>query len=147
MDGLSKEYGSFGLRRSAYLHRMQARDELTAYADWLVGLTVRCPYRHARVGCVVTCCGCSPVQVASIVVMLMFYSFGYRPAILQMDKDMRRTRSMLLMFPDEVRAAALAGTMSAQLPCSLAPVAWCVQVIEGVERIRNMLHEVTQTMH
>lgn len=41
----------------------------------------------------------------------------YRTAIHSMDRDMRRTRSMLLMFPDEV--------------------------ISGVERIRELLQEVT----
>ena len=44
------------------------------------------------------------LTVGYIVAILFFYSFVYRPAILQMDKDMRRTRSMLLVFPDEVCA-------------------------------------------
>ena len=39
-----------------------------------------------------------------MVALFMFYMLAYRPAILQMDKDMRRTRSMLLMFPDEVKS-------------------------------------------
>ncbi len=47
------------------------------------------------------------LTVGYIIAILIFYSFVYRPAIMQMDKDMRRTRSMLLVFPDEVRAVML----------------------------------------
>ena len=56
-------------------------------------------------------------QVSSIFALLLFYVFGYRPAIVQLDKDMRRTREMLLMFPDDV--------------------------INGVDRIRAMIQEIT----
>ena len=89
LETLTDSYLSTGLQASAQLYRNTATSQLNVYADWLVGMTV-----------------------ASIVALLVFYVFGYRPAILQMDKDMRRTRSMLLVFPDEVRAVCWSG-----LPC------------------------------
>ena len=55
--------------------------------------------------------------MSSIFALLLFYVFVYRPAIVKLDKDMRRTREMLLMFPDDV--------------------------INGIDRIRTMIHEVT----
>ncbi len=81
MSHLATSYLSSGLRISGQMYRSAATIQLGLYADWLVGFTV-----------------------ASIIALLVFYVFGYRPAILQMDKDMRRTRSMLLVFPDEVCA-------------------------------------------
>ena len=60
------------------------------------------------------------MQVSSACCLFLFYWFSYRPAILQMDKDVRRTRAMLLMFPDDV--------------------------INGVERLRSLLREVAAEM-
>lgn len=97
MDDLTSMYLSDGLTLSAGLLESDADDKLSVYIAWLIALSV-----------------------SSITGMFLFYTMGYRPAILQMDKDMRRTRAMLLMFPDEV--------------------------IDGVERIRNMLREITVQM-
>ncbi len=49
---------------------------------------------------------CMPLAYSVHRAILLFFSLVYRPAIMQMDKDMRRTRAMLLVFPDEVQSLA-----------------------------------------
>ncbi len=91
MDTLSTNILHEGLVQSALMYRKVTVGRLVVYADWLVGLTV-----------------------ASMMALLLFFALGYRPAILQMDKDMRRTRSMLLVFPDEVGRGGGGGPVAVQ---------------------------------
>ena len=83
MDTLSYRFLSSGLMSSALMYRDDPIARIRSYGSILVGVTV-----------------------SYIVAILLFFSLVYRPAIMQMDKDMRRTRAMLLVFPDEVQSLA-----------------------------------------
>lgn len=76
---LGRSYIRAGLMRSAAMYNERAHSTVNTFLQWIVISTVM-----------------------FVCALLLFFITIYSPMIVSLDADMKRTRSMLLMFPSEV---------------------------------------------